>query len=76
MGVSSRPSPPAPSSAAGRTWGPAEVDAHRSLSGAAAEDLAMQQAACLTAEGSCAAASVQALMAPSEAAPAAATPEA
>jgi hypothetical protein len=43
---------------------------------AAAEDLAMQQAACLTAEGPCAAASVPALMAPSEAAPAAATPEA
>jgi hypothetical protein len=43
---------------------------------AAAKDLAMQQAACLTAEGPCAAASVPALMAPSEAAPAAATPEA
>jgi hypothetical protein len=43
---------------------------------AAAVDLAMQQAACLTAEGPCAAASVPALMAPSEAAPATATPEA
>jgi hypothetical protein len=42
---------------------------------AAAEDLAMQQAACLTAEGPCTAAAVPTLMAPSAAAPAAATPE-